>query len=95
MRKLLEIEQQGADLFFGERSFDVEDLIKQDEKGLGSINILRLDDIQSKPRLFSTFMLCLLAEIYEKFPEQGMNQRRWNTFFVQYTNQRFTNSQFS
>lgn len=82
MRKLLEIEQQGADLFFGERSFDVEDLIKQDEKGLGSINILRLDDIQSKPRLFSTFMLCLLAEIYEKFPEQGDKEEPELVLFI-------------
>jgi len=71
MRKLLEVEQQGADVFFGEKSFDVKDLVQKNEEGLGNINILRLDDIQSKPRLFSTFMLCLLAEIYEKFPEQG------------------------
>lgn len=71
MRKLLEIEEQGADTFFGEKSFDVEDLVKLDENGRGTINLIRLADIQSKPKLFSTFMLCLLAEIYEKFPERG------------------------
>ncbi|MCB9246990.1 MAG: DUF853 family protein [Flavobacteriales bacterium] len=71
MRKLLEIEEQGADIFFGERSFEVEDLLRTDPNGLGYVNILRLDDIQSKPRLFSTFMLCLLAEIYQTFPEEG------------------------
>lgn len=71
MRNLLEVEQQGADMFFGERSFDVNDLLRTDSNGYGYCNILRLSDIQSKPALFSTFMLCLLAEIYETFPERG------------------------
>jgi DNA helicase HerA-like ATPase len=71
MRKLLELDQQGADNFFGEKSFDVEDLLRQDKDGKGFINILRLIDMQDKPKLFSTFMLCLLAEIYQKFPELG------------------------
>lgn len=71
MRNILEIEQQGADLFFGEPSFEVEDLLRKDERGYGYCNVLRLTDLQAKPGLFSTFMLCLLAEIYEKFPERG------------------------
>jgi DNA helicase HerA-like ATPase len=71
MRKLLELEQQGADKFFGEKSFDVEDLIRKDKNGKGYINIIRLCDMQDKPKLFSTFMLCLLAEVYQKFPELG------------------------
>ena len=71
LRKLIEIEEQGADLFFGETSFDVDDLTRIDEKGNGYVNIIRLTDIQDKPKLFSTFMLCLLAEIYEKYPEVG------------------------
>lgn len=71
LRRIVELEQQGGDLFFGEPSFEVEDLLRIDENGRGFINILRLTDIQSKPKLFSTFMLCLLAEIYEKFPEEG------------------------
>lgn len=71
LRKIIEIEQQGGDLFFGEKSFDVNDLTRIDETGKGYINILRLTDIQDKPKLFSTFMLSLLAEIYETFPEQG------------------------
>ncbi|WP_298370584.1 helicase HerA-like domain-containing protein [uncultured Lutibacter sp.] len=71
LRKLVEIEQQGGDLFFGERSFDVKDLVRQDEDGKGVISILRLTDIQDKPKMFSTFMLQLLAEIYSTFPEQG------------------------
>lgn len=71
LRNLLELEQQGADQFFGERSFEVNDLLRTDNNGHGYCNILRLADIQSKPKLFSTFMLCLMAEIYATFPEKG------------------------
>ena len=71
MRKLLELEQKGADRFFGEKSFEVEDLIRKDAEGRGYISILRLADMQDRPKLFSTFMLCLLAEVYQKFPELG------------------------
>ncbi|MBP6335219.1 MAG: DUF853 family protein [Bacteroidia bacterium] len=71
MRKLLELEGQGADEFFGEKSFDVNDLIRKDENGHGYISVLRLTDMQDKPKLFSTFMLCLLAEVYAQFPEMG------------------------
>jgi DNA helicase HerA-like ATPase len=71
LRKIVEIEQQGGDLFFGERSFEVEDLIRINEDGRGVISVLRLTDIQDKPKLFSTFMLQLLAEIYSTLPEQG------------------------
>ena len=69
LRKIIALEQQGADLFFGEKSFDVDDLTRIDENGKGYINILRLTDIQDRPKLFSTFMLSLLAEIYTTFPE--------------------------
>ncbi|MDH3251909.1 MAG: DUF853 domain-containing protein [Ignavibacteria bacterium] len=71
LRKIVEIEQEGADTFFGERSFEVEDLLKTDGDGRGVISVLRLTDIQNKPRMFSTFMLCLLAEVYSTFPEVG------------------------
>lgn len=71
MRKLLELEQQGGGIFFGEKSFEVNDLLRKDSNGHGFINIIRLCDIQDKPKLFSTFMLCLLAEIYKSFPEMG------------------------
>jgi len=70
LRKLIELEQQGAEKFFGERSFDVNDLLAQRD-GKGVVHIVRLTDLQSKPHLFSTFMLCLLAEIYQTFPEVG------------------------
>ncbi len=71
MRKIVELEQQRADLFFGERSFDVDDLVRLDDKGKGVISIVRLTDIQDRPKLFSTFMLQMLAEIYASFPEAG------------------------
>src|SRR6478609_5454269 len=71
LRKVIELEQQGAEIFFGEKSFEVEDLLRKDDKGYGYINMIRLADIQDKPKLFSTFMLCLLAEVYSIFPEAG------------------------
>ena len=71
LRKVIELEQQHADLFFGETSFEVEDLLKINEEGKGVISIIRLTDIQNKPKLFSTFLLCLLVEIYNTFPEEG------------------------
>lgn len=71
MRKLVELEQQGAADFFGEPSFDVQDLLRVNPDGQGYIHILRLTDIQDRPKLFSTFMLQLLAEVYATFPEEG------------------------
>lgn len=82
LRKIIELEQQGADLFFGEKSFDVDDLTRIDENGRGYINILRLTDIQDRPKLFSTFMLSLLAEIYDSFPEQGDSDRPELIIFI-------------
>lgn len=82
LRKVVEIEQQGGELFFGERSFDVQDLTRVDANGNGIISILRLTDIQDKPKLFSTFMLQLLAEIYHTFPEQGDSGRPELIMFI-------------
>ena len=71
LRKVIELEQQGADKFFGEKSFEIDDLVRVDEQGRGIISIIRLVDLQDRPKLFSTFMLSLLAEIYSSFPEEG------------------------
>ncbi|MFH7018924.1 helicase HerA-like domain-containing protein [Flavobacterium sp. FlaQc-47] len=71
LRKIIELEQQGGDIFFGELSFEIDDLMRIDENGKGYVNIIRLTDIQDKPKLFSTFMLSLLAEIYQQMPEKG------------------------
>ena len=82
LRKIIELEQQGAELFFGEMSFDVDDLMRIDENGKGYINILRLTDIQDKPKLFSTFMLSLLAEIYQQMPEKGDSDQPELVIFI-------------
>lgn len=71
LRKIVELEQQGAAPLFGEPSFDVDDLLRTDADGHGVVHVLRLTDIQDRPKLFSTFMLQLLAEIYATFPEEG------------------------
>ncbi len=71
MRKIVELEQQGAERFFGEPSFEVEDLMRLDDKGHGYVNVLQVMDMQTKPKLFSTFMLSLLAELYATLPEAG------------------------
>ncbi len=82
LRKIVELEQQGGDRFFGEKSFDTDDLLRVDENGMGYINIVRLTDIQDRPKLFSTFMLCLLAEVYSTFPEQGDSGRPELVIFI-------------
>jgi len=71
IRKLLELEQQQADLFFGEPAFDVNDLLQKNSANQGSINILRLNDLTDRPKLFATFMLNLLNDVYRTFPEIG------------------------
>lgn len=71
LRSIIELESQGAETFFGERSFEVSDLTRIDAYGRGIASIIRLTDIQDKPKLFSTFMLCLLAEVYQTFLEAG------------------------
>ncbi len=71
LREIASLEEQGASVFFGETSFDVQDLMRTDRYGKAMINILRVMDIQSKPKFFATFMMQLLAEIYETLPEEG------------------------
>lgn len=71
LRKVVELQQQGADIFFGEPSFEVDDLMRIADDGRGVINILRVMDMQNRPKLFSTFMLQLLAELYATLPEAG------------------------
>ena len=71
LRKIIELQQQGADVFFGEKSFEVDDLMRINEDGKGMISIVRVTDLQDRPKLFSTFMLQLLAELYATCPEEG------------------------
>lgn len=71
LRKVIELQQQGADLFFGEPSFDINDLMRIGPDGKGMISIVRVTDMQNRPKLFSTFMLGLLAELFADMPEEG------------------------
>jgi DNA helicase HerA-like ATPase len=71
LRSIVVLEQEGADVFFGEPEFDVEDLLRTTPEGLGIVSILELSDVMDKPRLFSTFMLWMLAQLYESLPEVG------------------------
>lgn len=82
LRRIVALEQQGGDLFFGERSFDVQDLCRVSDDGRGVISVIRLTDIQDKPKLFSTFMLQLLAEVYNTFPEIGDSDRPELVLFI-------------
>ncbi len=71
LRKVVELQQQGADAFFGSPTFEVEDLMKINSDGRGMVNILRVTDMQSRPKLFSTFLLQMLDELYASSPEEG------------------------
>ena len=72
---------QGAEQFFGEPAFDVVDLLRQRD-GKGVITVMNLTDVQTKPRIFSTFMMWLLAELYETSPELGDPERPELVFFL-------------
>lgn len=82
MRKVIELQHQGGDLFFGEMSFDVDDLMRIDDQGKGVISILRVMDLMDRPKLFSTFMLSLLAELYASLPEAGDEDRPKLVIFI-------------
>ncbi|MFC3810520.1 helicase HerA-like domain-containing protein [Lacihabitans lacunae] len=82
MRKVIELQHQGADVFFGETSFDVDDLMRIDNQGRGIISVLRVLDLMDRPKLFSTFMLSLLAELYAGLPEAGDEDRPKLVIFI-------------
>jgi DNA helicase HerA-like ATPase len=71
LRKMIELESQGAERFFGEPEFDVTDMLQVTSDGRGVVTCLELPDVADKPRLFSTFMMWLLAELYHNLPEVG------------------------
>ncbi|MEO5577506.1 MAG: helicase HerA-like domain-containing protein [Sphingomicrobium sp.] len=70
-RSLLQLRAQGGDHFFGEPALDLEDFLKLDETGKGIVNILAADRLMASPRLYSTFLLWLLSELFELLPEVG------------------------
>jgi uncharacterized protein len=71
LRDIVELDQQGAEAFFGEPELSVHDLITTTADGKGVINVLELAAVQDKPRLFSTFLMWLLAELFHELPEAG------------------------
>ena len=81
LRKIVALEQQGVSSIFGEKSFDIDDLISKVD-GQGVISLLNISDVQDKPALFSTFMLSLLAELYQKLPEAGDLDKPKLVFFL-------------
>jgi DNA helicase HerA-like ATPase len=81
LRAIVGLEQEGADVFFGEPEFDVEDLLRLAPEGAGVVSLLELADVMERPRLFSTFMLWLLAQLYETLPEVGDLPRPRLAFF--------------
>jgi DNA helicase HerA-like ATPase len=71
LRSMIELEAQGADKFFGEPEFDVKDMLQLTSDGRGVVTCLELPDVADKPKLFSTFMMWMLAELYHNLPEAG------------------------
>ncbi|MDQ3698075.1 MAG: DUF853 domain-containing protein, partial [Gemmatimonadota bacterium] len=71
LREMVELEQQGAGVFFGEPEFDLDDLLRIAPDGRGVVSVLELRDVQERPALFSTFMMWMLARLYNTLPEAG------------------------
>ena len=80
-RSLLVLEQQGAAHFFGEPAFDINDLLQTDTQGMGILNILAADKLMQSPRIYSTFLLWLLSELFEELPEIGDPEKPKLVFF--------------
>jgi DNA helicase HerA-like ATPase len=80
-RGLLQIESQGGDKFFGEPMLNIEDFMQTDAQGLGMVNILTADKLMNSPRLYATFLLWLLSELFEVLPEIGDPEKPKLVFF--------------
>ena len=80
-RNLLVLEQQGAEHFFGEPAFNINDLLQTDAEGKGILNILSADKLMQSPRIYSTFLLWLLSELFEELPEAGDLEKPKLVFF--------------
>jgi DNA helicase HerA-like ATPase len=80
-RNLLQLRSQGGDLFFGEPALELEDFLKLDESGRGIVNVLAADKLMASPRLYATFLLWLLSELFETLPEVGDQDKPKLCFF--------------
>jgi DNA helicase HerA-like ATPase len=81
LRKMVELEAQGAGTFFGEPEFDIQDLLRTTSDGRGIVTCLEISDVVDRPRMFSTFVMWLLAELYQNLPEVGDLPRPKLVFF--------------
>jgi len=91
-RGLLQIESQGGDQFFGEPMLNIEDLMQTDAQGRGVINILAADKLMQSPRLYSTFLLWMLSELFERLPEIGDPDQPKLVFFFDEAHLLFTDA---
>lgn len=80
-RRLLELEQQGGDKFFGEPALNMDDMMQTGDQGYGFINILAADKLMQSPKLYATFLLWMLSELYENLPEVGDLDKPKMVFF--------------
>jgi DNA double-strand break repair helicase HerA and related ATPase len=80
-RSLLEVEQQGGDAFFGEPMLNVDDLLQTDAKGRGMVHVLTADELIRAPKVYATFLLWLLSELFEQLPEVGDPDKPTLVFF--------------
>lgn len=80
-RQLLQLDSQGGSAFFGEPALDIHDMLKVDEKGRGYVNILAADKLMQSPKLYATFLLWLLSELFETLPEVGDPEKPVLVFF--------------
>lgn len=80
-RALLVLEQQGGEHFFGERALDIADMMRTDRDGRGYISVLAADQLMQSPRLYATFLLWLLSELFEELPEVGNPDKPGLVFF--------------
>lgn len=80
-RKLIALENEGGDIFFGEPALNLDDFLQTDENGRGMINILAADRLMRSPRVYATFLLWLLSELFEQLPEVGDPEKPTLVFF--------------
>ncbi|MBB6122354.1 helicase HerA-like domain-containing protein [Sphingobium subterraneum] len=91
-RQLLQLDSQGGAAFFGEPALDIHDFLKVDEKGRGYINVLAADKLMQSPKLYSTFLLWLLSELFETMPEIGDPEKPSLVFFFDEAHLLFTDA---
>ena len=92
LRAIVTIEQEGADVFFGEPEFDVDDLLRTTADGRGIVTLLEVADVMDRPRLYSTFVLWMLAQLYETLPEVGDLPKPKLAFFFDEAHLLFTDA---